>query len=526
MKKISKNILIYLIVINFLLPIGIVLNGSDIKIKEKTVYGAENWYYTVSQKNGERTETGGYLSKALCLSALKKVDPSWDPSKECYLGKNDLKINSFSPKEGKPGDIITITGENFIGIKSISLNNKEIANNLISVDNSNKIKILGLPSGFTTGKFIIKSENHGSSTSSENFNVYSGNDMKWWYYNNVGQVMGPGRREAVGFNDFNSCEIARKKFITDSGAVSMELNPCFQETIAKIKEIIAIEISKTDYNEIELNKETPKKSSVYNLLAPIGDFTKLDSSDNIGSYFNIILKMAIGLCAVLAVVMIVIGGIQYMGNESIFGKTEAKGRIFKSILGLLIAIGSYALLNTINPALLGTNGLNISQVSAEIEEPPILSDQGKSIPTKNSFVDCPSGVRVVNTATVQFIFCSTYASKLQELISAAQTDGIILSGGGFRTYKEQLQLRKDNHCPNILTSPASACNPDTAIPGTSVHEQGLAIDFRCNGKSMEESGGKNSPCFIWLSKNGEKKYGFKNFYKESWHWSTGPRAGH
>lgn len=82
--------------------------------------------------------------------------------------------------------------------------------------------------------------------------------MKWWYYNNVGQVMGPGRREAVGFNDFNSCEIARKKFITDSGAISMELNPCFQETITKIKEIIAIEISKTDYNEIELNKETPK----------------------------------------------------------------------------------------------------------------------------------------------------------------------------------------------------------------------------------------------------------------------------
>ncbi len=518
MKKISKNILIYLIVINFLLPIGIVLNGSDIKIKEKTVYGAENWYYTVSQKNGERTETGGYLSKALCLSALKKVDPSWDPSKECYLGKNDLKINSFSPKEGKPGDIITITGENFIGIKSISLNNKEIANNLISVDNSNKIKILGFPSGFTTGKFIIKSENHGSSTSSENFNVYSGNDMKWWYYNNVGQVMGPGRREAVGFNDFNSCEIARKKFITDSGAVSMELNPCFQETISKIKEIIAIEISKTDYNEIELNKETPKKSSVYNLLAPIGDFTKLDSSDNIGSYFNIILKMAIGLCAVLAVVMIVIGGIQYMGNESIFGKTEAKGRIFKSILGLLIAIGSYALLNTINPALLGTNGLNISQVSAEIDEETESTPWEGSSSGDNTAL-CPGGFSNISVpwgvgSKKNLNVCAEIKPQVVNMLNAAKNAGIILSGSGSRTKAEQQSLRVKHGCPDPSVS-SSKCTPPTARPGHSMHESGKAIDFRCNDQKMTSS----SECFKWLSKNATT-YGFKNLKSEPWHWST------
>ncbi|MFA6251256.1 MAG: pilin [Candidatus Paceibacterota bacterium] len=102
----------------------------------------------------------------------------------------------------------------------------------------------------------------------------------------------------------------------------------------------------------------------YNLLAPIGDFTK--APDNMGDYFQLIFELAIALCAVLAVVMIVIGGIQYMGNESIFGKTEAKSKIKYAIGGLLIALGAYALLNTINPDLLGGKGVTIDQVSAEI----------------------------------------------------------------------------------------------------------------------------------------------------------------
>ena len=115
-------------------------------------------------------------------------------------------------------------------------------------------------------------------------------------------------------------------------------------------------------------KDAPTANTSYKLLAPIGGFTELTTSTNIGEYFNIMIRIAIGLCAVLAVIMIVIGGIQYMGNESIFGKSEAKGQITKAIFGLIIALGSYALLNTVDPALLGGNGLNVKAVSAEIIE--------------------------------------------------------------------------------------------------------------------------------------------------------------
>lgn len=270
-----------------------------------------------------------------------------------------------------------------------------------------------------------------------------------------------------------------------------------------------------------------KNSGIYTLLAPIGNLVQ--APDNVGDYFNIIFKIAIGFCGVLAVVMIVIGGVQYMGDESIFGKTEAKSRITSAIFGLLIALGSYALLNTINPDLLGSGGVHISQVTAEIDEETTPWSEYQSGDNKNA---CPSGftdVPVDGAVPNKINICSSVASKLLNMINAAKKDGVIISGYGSRSTKSQEQKRAQN-CggqDNIYNKNA-VCKPKTAIPGTSNHEKGLAVDFNCNGKTMEQAGGVNSVCYKWLELHASE-YGFKNNYsslKESWHWSTGPKAGY
>jgi len=128
-------------------------------------------------------------------------------------------------------------------------------------------------------------------------------------------------------------------------------------------------------------------STVYNLLAPIGNLVCIDTntanpakgcaSGGIGDYLNIIFKLAIGLCAALAVVMIIINAVKYMGHESVFGKTEAIGNIWNCVLGLFIALGAYALLNTINPDLLGSKGVTVSNVTINVDPDapqPIPSD--------------------------------------------------------------------------------------------------------------------------------------------------------
>jgi len=115
-------------------------------------------------------------------------------------------------------------------------------------------------------------------------------------------------------------------------------------------------------------------SDRYNLLAPIKeaglDYVSYDPESDkfVGDYLNKLFLLAIGIISAIAVVMLIVSGIKYMGQDSIFGKGKAKEQITNSILGLLIAIGAFAILNTISPDLIGNKGLFIKQVSIDLPD--------------------------------------------------------------------------------------------------------------------------------------------------------------
>ena len=121
-----------------------------------------------------------------------------------------------------------------------------------------------------------------------------------------------------------------------------------------------------------------------------------------------------------------------------------------------------------------------------------------------SVQDAGNGI-VVNVSIV---------GQVRAMISAAAADGVHLSGGGYRDPAQQIALRQ-SHCGSsyyaIYQMPSSSCSPPTAIPGSSMHEQGLAIDF--------ENCSPGSSVYNWLSANAAG-YGLYNLPSESWHWST------
>jgi LAS superfamily LD-carboxypeptidase LdcB len=128
-----------------------------------------------------------------------------------------------------------------------------------------------------------------------------------------------------------------------------------------------------------------------------------------------------------------------------------------------------------------------------------------------STVSCPAG----GSITVD----SSLAGNLQSMLDAAAADGNNLCGGGYRDPSAQIALRRAN-CGSsnyaIYEAPSSACSPPTARPGTSNHEQGLAIDFTCNGGGAL---GSSSSCFTWLKAHAAS-YGLYNLPSEPWHWSN------
>ena len=126
-------------------------------------------------------------------------------------------------------------------------------------------------------------------------------------------------------------------------------------------------------------------------------------------------------------------------------------------------------------------------------------------------VTCPGGGSITVAGAI--------AGNVQALLDAAAADGMQMCGGGYRDPAEQIALR-EAHCGTsdyaIYEMPSSQCNPPTARPGSSMHEQGLAIDFTCNGGGAL---GSSSICFTWLSNNAAT-YGLYNLPSEAWHWST------
>src|SRR3989344_4078558 len=98
-------------------------------------------------------------------------------------------------------------------------------------------------------------------------------------------------------------------------------------------------------------------------------------SDALGKYLNAMIKLFIGICAVLAVIMIVLGGIEYMTSELPGNKESGKERITHAIFGLLLALGAWLILYTINPNLLSTKleSLKVVEVEVELAEDNILA---------------------------------------------------------------------------------------------------------------------------------------------------------
>ncbi|GAA3346348.1 hypothetical protein GCM10020358_56990 [Amorphoplanes nipponensis] len=102
----------------------------------------------------------------------------------------------------------------------------------------------------------------------------------------------------------------------------------------------------------------------------------------------------------------------------------------------------------------------------------------------------------------------------RRMLADARTDGVVLSGGGFRTRQRQIELRTINGCPDVWTAPPSSCRVPTAIPGRSLHELGLAVDITAGGRTLTA----DSAGFRWLATHAGK-YGFVNLPSEPWHWS-------
>ena len=145
--------------------------------------------------------------------------------------------------------------------------------------------------------------------------------------------------------------------------------------------------------------------------------------------------------------------------------------------------------------------------------PPLELPSAEPLPTAPEALRGPPVVEDANGIVVH----ERLAPLVRTLLADAEIAGIELEGTGYRDIAAQRRLRAAN-CPNPATSPAEDCSPPTALPGTSFHESGLAIDFTSGGELITS---REHPAYRWLAANAGW-IGLRVHPDEPWHWSYRP----
>lgn len=84
----------------------------------------------------------------------------------------------------------------------------------------------------------------------------------------------------------------------------------------------------------------PGTTDCGNDITVAGGAPKEGCSTELKTYLPGVFKLAIGLSAVWAVFMIVIGGFQYMTSDALGGKKDGLAKLQNSVLGLVLVICS------------------------------------------------------------------------------------------------------------------------------------------------------------------------------------------
>lgn len=117
----------------------------------------------------------------------------------------------------------------------------------------------------------------------------------------------------------------------------------------------------------------------YAPLESLGDGGTV-STENPASYFGQLFWITLGIAAVLAVLMITIGGIRYMTSEAFDTKSAAKNQITAAVFGLILAFASLFILETINPDILNLNIFKIVEKTETLQGDRPSLDPGVAEP--------------------------------------------------------------------------------------------------------------------------------------------------
>lgn len=185
-------------------------------------------------------------------------------------------------------------------------------------------------------------------------------------------------------------------------------------------------------------------------------------------------NVAIVVAGILAILMVVIGAITYLSTDSISGTEHGRDMMLNAVLGLILALSAWVIINTINPELAGGLSITIPKVNTgnySMSEPGVINTTGiPSGVTPNEDVGTSATGSVCKDKTIDRIpNCPT---------CQAIPSGVAISGGSNNQVVPELGaklLALENSIPGLNWTVTEAYLPTRAHCGQ-CHYRGTCID--------------------------------------------------
>jgi hypothetical protein len=240
--------------------------------------------------------------------------------------------------------------------------------------------------------------------------------------------------------------------------------------------------------------------SAYELLEPLPEGQGEIVETGLTDYLSWLFKFALAAAAFLAVLQIVIGGLQIIsGGASETARSNAKKRIQDALWGLLLAFGAVLILETISPGQFTNLSLSITPVTIEAPAPTPTPT-----PTIGTLSDYQAKSQL-NAAMVGYKSNVSFEGIRQATIDEAKALSFDLQKKGIGTSYEQ------------ITSGTEGSHAE----GTYSHANGYKIDLRMNDQLTNFI--KNNYTYIGVRSDGTIQYMSSSgaiYAKEGDHWDV------
>ncbi len=152
-------------------------------------------------------------------------------------------------------------------------------------------------------------------------------------------------------------------------------------------------------NQEEQNKNVSSESFLSQIV-PLNKLGLTEGNQPLNNLLNQLFYVGLVAAVILAIVMIIRGGVEYMTIDAITSKENGKNRVKAALGGLLLAFSAILILNTINPGLTSLN---------------IVFEPLKNIQSINIFGGVTSGTRVGTDANGNPIYVPSTPSGEGEI---------------------------------------------------------------------------------------------------------------